>query len=754
MKKVIFSAVMILIAGCASSDRMVRMSGGVFDEYSVPKSSRIRSEKYQKMSREFSSSRRANKMDVAGLDDTLVNIWPFFFRSNDYWSVLWPFIDKDPYGFAIRPIYNHEGDDYSILFPLSAWNTADKHGWVTLFGWNSTGFGLVPLTWQWKSGKRGGAYYTPLFIYKYDKSTLEYVPLEKYAASTWCCNDLFWEFCGFIYDRTISATRTKEWAWLYDYKYASERSRNLWNYHFDGKKLYPSTERDFELFRKEIFDKLPREVSKTVGFAPLWLGTFSSDGTYANRFFLIAGNRRSDDGKDYSFDIAGKLLAEYEADTHYYHRSSNAKTETFTSWVLMSHFKTVHRYENTPERCCFNKLFSLINAYDSDFFRNKPEIEDTLKKLDPALKLPATVVDNATCNRFLLELYKKYTFPTYKEYGGLVLPLFNYKIKKDYSRGAVIPLLTWWKKGSNYSHFNSLPLMTFISRDKSEESTVIFSPLTYYAKTHHRDREDYPVYPASCQRVAEYDCAELNDRYAALGLFYRGRFGFNVAKAGVDSKSVEYLRKKLDSMHRRYSELKYTRERLAKKRLNNDRWQTKTEIERLKKLICYEELKIEEKKLAENTEKFQKEVDDAFALAGKIGLKLENKSDLTDRDKAALLREKLVADFSELRYYEDIGNGLFFRKEKNHNGDYNWHFMHILAGGEKQGDKESTHILHLLYRYRKEGKRSEKIFFPFISSVQDGDNSRFSFLWRVFSLSKRDGKTGGYIFFIPFGSEW
>lgn len=108
MKKVIFSAVMILIAGCASSDRMVRMSGGVFDEYSVPKSSRIRSEKYQKMSREFSSSRRANKMDVAGLDDTLVNIWPFFFRSNDYWSVLWPFIDKDPYGFAIRPIYNHE----------------------------------------------------------------------------------------------------------------------------------------------------------------------------------------------------------------------------------------------------------------------------------------------------------------------------------------------------------------------------------------------------------------------------------------------------------------------------------------------------------------------------------------------------------------------------------------------------------------------------------------------------------------------
>lgn len=753
MKKLFFPLLMMVLAGCASSDRMARMSAGVFDEYSAPKSSRIRSEKYQKMSREFSSSHRANKVDVAGMNDTLVNIWPFFFRSNAYWTILWPFIDKDDYGFAIRPFYNHEGDDYSILFPLCAWNTASKHGWVTLFGWNDEGFGFVPLTWQWKSGKRGGAYYTPLFIYKYDKTALEYVPLDRYASSTWRCNDLFWEFCGFIYDRTISATRTKEWAWLYDYEFNDSRSRNLWNYHFDGKKPYPADNNGFKSFRKEVFAKLPRNISKTVGFVPLWLGTFGTDGTYyANRFFLIAGNSKSEKGS--TFDIAGPILAQYELERDLSYRSSTEKEETFTSWALMSCFSTRYRYENTPERRCFDKLFQLMFSYNSDFSRNKPEIEDTLKKLDPALKLPATVVDNATCNRFLLELYSKHTFPTYKEYSGMVLPLFNYKIKKDYSRGAIIPLLTWWKSGSDHSSFNSLPLMTFISCDRDEESTVIFSPLTYYSKTRHLDREDHPVYPTSCQRVSEGDCAELRDRYAALGLFYSGRFGFNVAKAGVDSKSVEILRKELDAMHRHSDELKYTREQIARKRSNNDRWQTTTEIERLKKLICYEELKIEEKKLADETEKFQKKVDAAFALAAKIGLKVENKSDLTDRAKADELRKKLVADFSELRYYEDIGNGLFFRKEKNHNGDHNWHFCHILAGGEKQGDKESMHILHLLYRYRKEGRRSETICFPFISSVKDGDDSRVSFLWRVFSLSKKNGKRGGHIFFIPFGSEW
>ena len=176
MRKTICFAVFAaaLLTGCASSDRMMRTSGGVLSEYSAPKSARIRSEKYQRVSRELSSSVRSNKVKVSGLDDTLINIWPFFFRSNAYWTVLWPFIDCDPYGFAVRPFYNHEGDEYSVLFPLSAWNPVSKHGWVTLLAWTNSGFGFVPLTWQWKGGKEGGAYYTPLFIYNYDENPLEY----------------------------------------------------------------------------------------------------------------------------------------------------------------------------------------------------------------------------------------------------------------------------------------------------------------------------------------------------------------------------------------------------------------------------------------------------------------------------------------------------------------------------------------------------------------------------------------------------
>ena len=80
MKKSCFPVIAALfLFGCASSERAFRMSGGVLDTYSAPKSYRTRSEKFQKMD-QMSIPHRANKTEVAGINDTLVNIWPFYFR--------------------------------------------------------------------------------------------------------------------------------------------------------------------------------------------------------------------------------------------------------------------------------------------------------------------------------------------------------------------------------------------------------------------------------------------------------------------------------------------------------------------------------------------------------------------------------------------------------------------------------------------------------------------------------------------------
>ena len=141
-----------------------------------------------------------------------------------------------------------------------------------------------------------------------------------------------------------------------------------------------------------------------------------------------------------------------------------------------------------------------------------------------------------------------------------------------------------------------------------------------------------------------------------------------------------------------------------------------------------------------------------MSLAGKLQFKLD-KTELLDKEKSRMAAQQLLEKYTSLKRKEDIGHGLFFKKEKFHNGDYKWHFMFFLAGGSKQGEKGSGHILHLLYRSRKEGSKSETIYFPFIADIQDGSDSKFSFLWRVFSISRRQGKTSGYIFFIPFGEQ-
>ena len=60
----------VLLSGCASSERMSRMSGGVFQEYSAPKSYRIRSEKFQAKTRQLETGRNPPIGGIEGLEGT------------------------------------------------------------------------------------------------------------------------------------------------------------------------------------------------------------------------------------------------------------------------------------------------------------------------------------------------------------------------------------------------------------------------------------------------------------------------------------------------------------------------------------------------------------------------------------------------------------------------------------------------------------------------------------------------------------
>ncbi len=127
------SAVMFLCS-CASSKRMMKLSP--FNESSTVK-----------------------------YDPAAVNLWPAFYSNGSFTSAAWPIYDGDERGFAVRPFFNQDGKEYSILFPLTAWNPDKGDGWVLNTYWNKRSYGSVPF---FHCGQTWG-YLGPVFYSKEDQ---------------------------------------------------------------------------------------------------------------------------------------------------------------------------------------------------------------------------------------------------------------------------------------------------------------------------------------------------------------------------------------------------------------------------------------------------------------------------------------------------------------------------------------------------------------------------------------------------------
>ena len=752
----------ITLCGCASSERMTRLSGGVVDEYSAPKSYRIRSQKYQKVTPKLSSPGRSEKLKIAGLDDTLVNIWPFFFRSNNYWNILWPMIDCDDYGFAIRPFYNHEGDDYSILFPLSSWNPSAKSGWILSGAWGPGYGGMLPLFWSWNHEQsKFGGYFTPLCFYWGDrqKFTTDNYRERKNLSNKLEQNKLSLFALMMYYKSAEYLNLGNKRAFLeqkIDFSKAEDvkKLKNLWQYHFD-KLPAPTTQQQLTLAKQNIIDKLPQTDSTTYGFFPLFHRTTQSNGDYTNRFMLLVGDRKSHSryhsDEEYTFDVCDWLLGLYTHNIRNlaYGWLHQKEFESFFSLLLMTYYERNIKLKRNE---LLKNVEELYNKNLTPFTQRKIEVAKILKKIDPALTIPPEVVDTDTLEAFLSQVRKQCKFAAEEDIFYTTFPFFRYEQKQDKSSWVLPALISWGSNSPDSNSVNILPLLTFIKNSPARDRATVLTPLVYFRSKDRIEAIDKPIFSADTLMADKGKCVEENDTYILCGLFYQGSIAFNVAKNGFDVQELETLRKSILALPSEYNKNLKQQKSLTGKKLANDKKQTPDEISRLKKLIVYEEIKIAEKELQKAIRLFDKKAADTLLQASKLQFKLD-KAELLDKTKSRLAAGRLLERYTMLKRKEDIGNGLFFKKEKFHNGDYKWHFMLFLAGGSKQGEKESEHILHLLYRYRKEGNKSEQIYFPFITDVKDGNDRKFSFLWRVFSISKRKGKTSGHIFFIPFGDN-
>lgn len=748
MKKLFLLSVAIILSGCASSERAFRMSGGVLDTYSAPKSFRTRSEKFRKIEQN-SIPKRANKPEVSGINETLINIWPFYFRNQNYFSVLWPMIDWDQYGMAIRPFYNQEGDDYSILFPLSGWNTADKDGWVANFRWTKTGFGFIPLTYQNRLKDEFWCYYTPFFIMNRDYRKLGY---DKRDGSLFTYSSDFTEFILGYYgvNRRLD---THDWNSLYwnnalDNDYAKYQ---IWK---SGRPI-PKNAKELAALRDEMGKTFTQYESTYGGFFPLFhLRRTPYKNSYSwNLLGLLADVEKSPEKTDVS--VIAKWFASYKYDGYKLFdaviRGTKDKCDMFMLPLLSGKEETTHINVDST----VTKLRNLKSAVNGKFARQLPKVNAALKALDPKAQVPE-FINNDTLLRLYIDDYieeyikdKKFEFYTD---GKIFTPLYFYDWNLHKKEWICFPLLSG---GKHYADgrwsWLSLPLLSGAAHSEYKDYLNIVPPIGYMNKTvRNQDRFKFIHSSDAKWSNGKFSNIESTDIYAACGLFYRGKVKFYVAKRGLDNKTLNALVTSFNSFNWRKKSLDDDEKHYAKELKLANAIKERNKIEYYEKMIALEKLKLRRQRLDKSWSNFKKDIALAEKEAAKVNFKF-NVSNWASKKQV----DKTIADFyaqtTEVRAKSDLGNGLFFRKENYYNGDWKWHIFLNIAGGEKDGSKESLHILHFLYRNRTDGNRTEKLIFPFISIQKDGKNSKISFLGRIYQKSVINGKTSGYILFIPFG---
>lgn len=736
MKRLLLSAAATaLLCGCASSERMARLSGGVLQKHSAPRTERVRSVRFQVTSNPHIRKDASENRDFSG--QTLVNIWPFFVRSGDYYSALWPVFDYDPYGMALRPFYNQEGDDHSILFPLSAWNTNSKDGWVANFYWRQGDFmGLFPLFHQSFLDDRGWVGYTPLFIRYW-----------SYGQPVWYFPEKedVWTQCLLGYYRHVKFIDVSQYRHLRFHN--SEYPRHVrellaWKLRGTGTPV-PQNLTEFLEYRKKVFDTLPVSEKKYYGFIPLFFGWDLPDGQGVNLAGLLG---HWENGKDHgrSWGLFHLLFTggwkRNDPQDPLEYRSYFVIPPLLTYWG-----KTAYRTGDRWER------INALRFYGGDpFSRKLPEMKMLYREAE-GTEMPPELCSGSLWKEWMREYAaKQKTASETESYGGF-LPLYCYFAGRKHFFWTSPALLTFSRNGADRSFFLSIPLLTLRTRNKYKDLTTTAGPLIWYSKQRREERIRRQIFSRDVFRVKNDHLKHtFEDEYACCGLYYHGRDGFTVAREGVDAQALEKVRRRAFDLRAENEILRTTEKRIAKRRERNKNWATKTRLEELKKMVDAEEIRLEQEKKDQTEKKFLADLQEWIKNSAKFGMTF-SRTTLEKKNFTAAL-EKLLDKHTETRFSEDFGSAFFYRQEQDSNGDFDWHVFLYLASGSRRGDRETKQVLQFFYRLTREGEREEEVIFPFITVRKDKDFRSFSFLWRVWESHESPQGRGGHFLFFPWGT--
>ena len=738
MKKrsVLFAAVSLLpimfSSGCASSERMTRMSGGVFREYSMPKRQRL-------LSRRFLERTHWHSRFVGTVENTPVNAWPFFFGSENYHAILWPVIDWDAFGMAVRPFYNQEGDEYSVLFPLSAWNPVSGSGWVLNTAWTRNGFGFLPLSWQHSDGSEFWCFYTPFFIYS--------------RASYDTYSRIFLELLmGYYFRKSEKQYSVYENSFFH----YNQHTRNMLAYKLrNTSQKIPSNQAELDAVREKYF-VLPDKKSRRFGFVPLFdYAEIPSEQKQDLRMLgYLAGWHTS--RREESADFLGPVLARYEKKTMpspWQQPYANVRYG-FTSWLSLTYFQTREKYRTDRTTKALRKLKNY--AFAGDAAKDQKQLNSLLKEIDPAFSLPVNaqgeplVLDKPTLKLFLADMAETHPLrlETEKTYSGGFLPLLHYDVSENSSNWFSLAALTYYRSNSRNSRFWSVPLLSYAEKGPNGSLNWLLTPLVWYSRYRLQDRVHQPIF-AEAPWITHSNTVTSGNDFALCGLYYHNLKKFYVSKAGFDSKTAEYIRSCLIDFSGQQQWFDREQQDIQRQSRQIDCQEPADKIAECRQTIRVAKLRLRQLELDKKQEKLLQKQQELQKKAAEFGLPLDRKV-FSDPELNRQTLNTLFDRFTEERSREIYGSWFFFRRENFHNGDCRWHILYWLAQGEKKGEIENSHVLYFLYRYRQDGSRKETIFFPFVSIREDETGSRFSFLGRVYQKTVKNGRTSGYFLFIPF----
>jgi hypothetical protein len=744
-----------LLSGCASSDRMLRLSGGIAQEYSVPKQHRLRSASYQLKTQTHSRVKHNFSKE------SLINLWPFFFRTDAYYSILWPLIDYDPYGMAIRPFYCHEGDDYSILFPLSNWNKADRSWWFLLANGSPEHFGIFPLMHHSFNKNNGYYYYTPLFINSWEYQTCKWHYFNKLKSKN------FTEFLLGYYGKDVYVKTNKfQDSLFYRARYLMEKSyskdNSIWDlvaYHLrDTNIKVPKTKQEQLAFVEKVFNDIKDEEIKIKhGFFPLYHSEYTKDSD--KNFELLVAlllYRYQSSSNDYVKKTTHGALLNllYNYNSRQYDWTQRAKSKSlFAIPALLTFIEKSKYYENSKEYLKAKEILSLANrAYGNNFNKYKSEIEEWFIANTKA-KMPATIKDAEILELWVKDYYKNTKFPQKEERKMLLTPLYYGENSSTCNKDIFPLLLTGWEENhaKKSKTFLSIPLLTFKESSPTKSSLVIGTKLVFSNKKETKERFTKKIYPKTEKFVHKNDLFSFDDTFALLGLYFHGQNGFNIVKDNYQAKDVESLRSNIFTLRATQKRINSRQSYLTKTNKRNLNWKTTSKLEELKRLVALEEDRIAQEKLDKEKSSYHKQLTKWIKLSNKLNLNFSSLS-LSDKNYETTLK-KLFDQCVTTQYWEDYGSGLFYRKELYHNKDYKWNTFLNVASGNKNDNEENIQFLHFLYRHNQKDDQSETIIFPFITKKTNKDYSSYSFLWRLFEYHQNKDKKGGFIFFIPWGNK-